>query len=282
MAEAQCVGDKMVDSGRAPSTINAVRAVVRGAFDLAVRRGDIETNPFRLVDTPTVKLPDLSIPTPEVAAAILVKSDADLDLGPALRFAAGTGARAGEVAAVRWPDVFLTGEHDGCDLGSDDTEPGVAHVHLRGTMGKVHGSLEVMPPKTRNGARAVPLNEATVRVLTAHRKRQTERRMKLGPAWRDEGWAFDDGKGGPVDPDAIARVWRKAREAAGFPEVRMHDLRHLWITYVAQESDIGDVSKLAGHGNPGFTLMRYSHPTKRSGKRVAEATGKALGDALGG
>lgn len=66
-----------------------------------------------------------------------------------------------------------------------------------------------------------------MRVLEVHKAAQSRRRLKIGRAWKDGGWAIDDGTGGPVDPDALGRAWRKAREAAGHEGVRLHDLRHL-------------------------------------------------------
>lgn len=45
-------------------------------------------------------------------------------------------------------------------------------------------------PKTSSGFRTVPLDDATVRALKAHRARQTKKRLKWGTAWVDTGRVF--------------------------------------------------------------------------------------------
>lgn len=93
--------------------------------------------------------------------------------------------RRGELCALRWSDTYLDGKHDNCPLDR------VAHLHIEGTMQRVEGELQTMPPKTRSGHRAVPLATSAVALLERQRGEQLRRRMKVGPAWMDADLIID-------------------------------------------------------------------------------------------
>jgi integrase len=76
------------------------------------------------------------------------------------------GLRRGELLGLRWQDV---------DLDDDKLE-------VVQTLQRVGGSLRLVPPKTEDSARTVPLPPPCVDALREHRKRQFTERSE---AWRD-------------------------------------------------------------------------------------------------
>jgi integrase len=54
--------------------------------------------------------------------------------------------------------------------------------------------------------------------------------------------------------------WKKAREAAGLPTLRFHDLRHAWCSHLISEGvTSAEVAKMAGHRDSGVTERIYFH-----------------------
>jgi integrase len=85
-----------------------------GALALAERRGWRKGNPARAVELPAQQVRDVEPPEPENLALLLKTIDElagrswpNVELAVAARLAASTGARAGEVCALRWQDVDL-------------------------------------------------------------------------------------------------------------------------------------------------------------------------------
>jgi integrase len=61
----------------------------------------------------------------------------------------------------------------------------------------------------------------------------------------------------------IMRVWTRLRNKAGLPHLRLHDCRHLYITWVLEGgASLFHAAQLAGHSNPVLTSQRYAHLSK--------------------
>ncbi len=72
----------------------------------------------------------------------------------------------------------------------------------------------------------------------------------------------------------LERPWRRLREAAGMPELRIHDLRHTFASIAVMNGvDLLMVGKILGHSNY-QTTMRYAH--------LADAPVRAAADKVSG
>jgi len=81
----------------------------------------------------------------------------------------------------------------------------------------------------------------------------------------------------------LERPWRRLREAAGMPELRIHDLRHTFASIAVMNGvDLLMVGKILGHSNY-QTTMRYAHladaPVRAAADKVA---GLMAGAVMGG
>ena len=65
--------------------------------------------------------------------------------------------------------------------------------------------------------------------LRQHKARQTEDRLRIGPAWEGDAWdglVFTDEAGCPLSAYHVGRRFKKLLALAGLPAMRYHDLRH--------------------------------------------------------
>ncbi len=154
------------------SSVRRVHVVVRRALAQAKRWGWISQNPA--ADASPGKLPRREIVPPDVEATVrlidLAEAE-DPDFGVFLRLTATTGARRGELCALRWSDVDLRG--------------GTVTIS-RALVDSADGGYVEKDTKT-HAARRIALDAAMVKVLRAHQRRQAERALACGvraPAMR--------------------------------------------------------------------------------------------------
>ncbi len=120
-------------------------------------------------------------------------------------------------------------------------------------------------PKSDSGHRSVELDPATVKVLREHRRTQAERRLAVGPGWRDpDGLLFTEVDGSVLRPGRLSELWRILVSAkapgAEVPVIRLHDLRHSHATQLLAAGVRPDiVAKRLGHSSVVFTLSTYAH-----------------------
>jgi integrase len=262
---------------------------LRVALRVAQRYGEIDTNPCAGVRVPTA--PDGEKPprilTPEEAAAIVAAAEADdARLGrsfaaPFCALAFGAGLRMGELLALAWGA-------DGLDL-----DAGV--VHVRRSLDRVRdtaGSYAIVPPKSRESRRDVPLAPEDVARLRRHRLasgRPTDGALvfagpegeSLSPvpayrAWKRSCWqarVFTIALPAEV---AAATTWSGFRRAclrADVPDLlpRPHDCRHAFATHLlAAGLTAHAVAALLGHADAGLVERRYGHPLPDELARAGE------------
>jgi hypothetical protein len=168
-----------------------------------------------------------------------------------------TGARRGELAALRWNDL------DGDRLTIDSS---VAIIRFGDRVTKTEPVLRDDPTKTGN-RRSVTLDPTTLSMLASLRAE----REPWGP------WILAVGER-PVNPERITAWWRRAASDAGLdPKWRLHDLRH-WsaTTAIAAGHDIRTVANRLGHANPAMTLRVYAHAIQSADVGVAVTFAESL------
>jgi len=146
--------------------------------------------------------------------------------------AAYTGARRGELLALRWSQVDVRERT----------------VTLKASTDVIDGERVTDTPKSGR-SRTIGIDPQTVTVLLEHRLRQNEQQARLGAAWQDGGdYVFTREDGRQLYPDTVTQLMsRSVRDynqpcKAGrrgsprktltppliqLPPARLHDLRHL-------------------------------------------------------
>lgn len=133
------------------------------------------------------------------------------------------------------------------------------------------GAREASTPKTDTGRRSIALHPETVAALKAHRRRQAEEKIALGPAYQDSDLVFCREDGTSAWPRTFSRGFEKHVTAAGVPSLPLKNLRPTHATLalaagvhpkVVQErldtSSFGEPRRLSGL--PAIATKRFSPP----------------------
>jgi len=252
----QCCQTKL-----SPRMVQSIHAVLRNALEAAVREELIPRNVAKLVRVPAPRYKvNRGLTVPQARATL--KAAAAHRLAALYVLALYLGLRRGEMLGLRWQDVDL-----------DE-----AKLEVVQTLQRVGGSLRLVPPKTEDSARTVPLPPPCVAALREHKKRQFTERTDTGPDWADRGLIFPSRRGTPMEPDNLRRSWSAIRAAAGLGATRFHDLRHTCVTLLL---DLGTpphvVREIVGHSDIEVTMTIYAHVSLDEKRKALGKLGEALG-----
>ena len=74
----------------------------------------------------------------------------------------------------------------------------------------------------------------------------------------------------------VHKVWRRLRAQAGLPQLRLHDLRHQYASFLVNNGrSLYEVQQILGHSSPTVT-QRYAHLSTRSLQDAAESATSRL------
>jgi integrase len=246
------------------ATILKVHLVARAALDRAVRWGWLDRNPATNAEPPPVRSPMIRPPSPEELARLLAVAEQDDPLfALVLRVAAATGARRGELCALRWTDL--------------DFEAGTLTIE-RGVIVVGGGVLE-RPTKTHN-RRTLALDDTTLDLLEKHRDREATTAATCGAVLASDAFVFSRRPGGtqPLRPDNCTSSFEKLLRLTGLSGFSLKDAtRHLAATrLVAAGVDIRTVAGRLGHARASTTLDIYSHWLPGRDRDAAAILGQLL------
>jgi integrase len=197
-------------------------------------------------------------PTDEQVQA-LVKHVAGTDLAPIVAVCAGTGARIGEVLAMRWDDV-----------GLDAGEWRVSRTVTRNLEGSA-----VIGDRTKTGeSRVVPLRADVVKALRAQSKKVKTAQLRSAH-WQDLGLVFPSSIGTVQDPHNVRRALKPHLTAIGFPG-SFHSLRHWFASFAVTVASDVQVAKMLGHARTSTTSDIYAHLRHSDAARITDAVGERL------
>jgi integrase len=250
----------------APATIRRVHGIIRRALAQGVRWGWIVHNPAVDASPPRVPMKELKPPDPgQVVQLFHLAQESDPELATFIMLAASSGARRGELLALRWSDLDI-------DRGTLSVERGIVMVD---------GKLIEQGTKTHQ-SRRISLDAGTASALEEHRERMIDRARVAGSVLAADSFVFSHpGDGSSAwHPDSTSRAFRKISRQAGVTGIRLHDLRHYVATrLLASGVDVRTVAGRLGHRNPSTTLNVYSHFVPEADQEAAEALGRIFEDA---
>jgi len=185
--------------------------------------------------------------------------------GPIWLVALHTGMRRGELLGLRWQDVNL--------------DAGVLYVRQALSVVATDDGpkLTFGEPKTQSGRRTIALDPTCVATLREHRARQIERRLALGPQWREGDLVFTNEIGGPVDPMNLYHRFIALAAKAGVPRIPLHGLRHTHATLLMKHGvNPKVVAERLGHADITLTLSTYSHVLPQMQQQAADVFAEVI------
>ena len=222
-------------------------AVLSKALKHAVEIDElISTNPATRVSKPRGKSKQVE-PFSVLEATRFLEATKTHRLHPFFRLAFYSGARKGELLALRWSD-----------LDSTQNTISISKNRIR-----ITGSyFEQDSTKGGEGRRIVTLDSGTLETLRLLRKIQMEQRLQAGGLWVEGGYIFTDELGLPLSYDLPSRTFQKICKELGLPSQRFHDCRHFHATQLLRSGlPLHVVARRLGHRDPMVTASIYAHVT---------------------
>lgn len=232
------------DKPLSPKSVKHAFDLLRSALRWALRHDLVGRNVCDAIDAPAVPRSNARAIDEEEAARFLAAAD-ETRWGPFFRLALGTGARRGELLALRWSDVKTP------DIGSPSILIRRAVVEVRG-----EGLVEKTTKTGRE--RSLPIGSLASEALERQRVQQAEER-RAAESYSNSGHVFQKPLGGAIPPFLATEAFRSIRGRAKV-KATLHDLRHTAASWMLSAGvNVAAVSKILGHSTPSTTLAIYAH-----------------------
>lgn len=226
------------------SSMRHIGIVLSICLKTAVRHKHLKQNPMSDVRLPKghkKKVPALSFEELERVEEVLLKSDPLTS--SLIRLSRDSGARKGELLALRWSDIDFENNLISISKTAYD-RPGVRYENA---------------PKSKNSARKVELTANQLMPLKVWRKRQSEQRLKAGSYWVDLDYVFTNGRGERISGGYPYALWIKVCDRAGIARVPLHSLRHSHITTLLRAGRPAHIVARRVGDLPTTILETYAH-----------------------
>lgn len=254
--------------GLSPASITRQRAILHNILDLAVKEGIVPRNVAEHCMTIKLEREETKTLSPEDITNLLnvAKDIYERDKGKGNKFyqiyhivliALATGARRGEILALRWSNI---------DLEKNT-------IAIKENLVEVKGGILIETPKTKTSRRVIAIDPKVLEQLDE--LREVNRILYEKKFDSDEpGYVFYTRYGNPITPSNMSRAWRDLIAETGMEGIRFHDLRHTHATLlVASGTNIKTVSSRIGHNDTRITLDLYSHALPEKDREAAEKSG---------
>lgn len=244
-----------------PQTVTLIGAVLKKAIKYAVDvEGLISVNPVNRVPLPKGKG---SIPAPWSIQElnIFLEVARSHRLFFFFRLSAFTGARRGELLALKWSDF----DGSAVTISKNRITAGREVIEQNSTKGGT------------NGQRRVPLDKETIELFNVHRVNQLKERMALGEFWQDTGYVFVQENGLPLYPHTPSDLFKKLLDKAGLRPTRLHDQRHLHATELLRLGEpLHVVANRLGHRDAMVTATIYAHVSDQQAETASSTFANAV------
>lgn len=225
------------------------------ALKLAVLWNWLPDNPADRVVKPSYQAERKEVWTQEDLSRFLEATEGHW-LQPLWVVGISTGARIGELLALRWDNVDLLS--------------GV--LSIRRSVQRIHREWVETTCKTKAGQRSITLPGEAVEALRRQRVIQARLRLKAGSQWQDQGLVFSGEKGQPMHQSVVQHAIKRTCQKIGVKPLSPHGLRHLHASLLlAKGLPITAVSQRLGHANAAITMAVYAHALKSHDDEAARA-----------
>jgi len=229
---------------------NAVKSLCSTIFTKAIAWGIITDNPAAGIEKNTEHSRERYLSAEELDRLLTEleqRRERRPDSVDAIHLLVLTGARRAEVLTMLWRDIDLA-----------------AAVWTKPSRSTKTGKRSGQP-------HWVPLSPEAVAVL---QRRQKERDTGGKVVHLRGDLPVFRGYGSKSHTNRLERDWRAIRAAAGLNDLRLHDLRHSFASFLVSAGEgLPVVGKLLGHTTPQMT-QRYAHAHDLAQRRAVDAIGR--------
>jgi integrase len=227
-----------------------------------VKWDGLDSNPAENASPPGLTRTSAVAPdTAAVQKLVRAAEEIDTTLATAIALAAITGARRGELCALRWSDVKWTRNV----------------LRIERSLTVIKRELTEGPTKTR-ARRDIAIDEALRSLLEHRRAEQDTLARTAGVSLTPDPYILSRSADGstPCLPDGLTGGYRRLANRLGTGG-HFHGLRHWCATAaIASGADVRTVSERLGHADPSITLKVYSHALEARDRELACLLGQAV------
>jgi integrase len=258
-----------------PRTVHHVHTVFGACLKSAVKKKLITSNPVADAEAPSAGESDHGMALDEGQLRTLLEGFRPSPLFPIVAVLAFTGARRGEVLALRWSDL--------------DVEKKTLRIE-RAVEQTSKFELAIKGPKTERGKRTITIDDDLVALLCSEREKL--QRLQAGVPdgvqvdlslvkLPDEALMFPNPTAAHGDitltnlrtPGNVTKEFLRRAALLGFPDLRLHDLRGTHETLLLDAGvPVHVVAARCGH-DPAVLLRSYAKHSKKADTSAAAIIG---------
>ena len=239
-----------------PASIRRYLTVVQSIFKLAVKQNIIQSSPAKaeLLEIPRVVAPKIEIFTKQEAAEMLSYLELeDLQFQVFIQLAIMTGARRGELTALKFSDI---------DYVNNKVTIERAAVKLKGQ------PTQIKPPKDYE-VRTLAVNPYCIDLVKLLRVQKDKQAEALGNQWNEHDWLFTQDNGEIMNPQTPTKQFSKFLARNHLKHRKLHSLRHTSATLLLYGGvNIKQVQERLGHGDI-TTTNKYLHYISEADEQAA-------------
>lgn len=242
--------------GLSGTSVLYVHSVLRKALNTALKRRMLKENILDFVDSPRKDRYKSSFIGAEQMRELL-SACYDTELYVPLLLMLAFGLRRGETLGITWAD---------CDFKN-----GILNINR--TVTYYNGKLEFSSPKTSTSRRSL--------LMPLYLSLELRRWKVVQPPNCEYNLICTKKDGSALTPNRFQKLFKKALNKAGLPDVRIHDLRHSYATLML-ENNINPkiVCEILGHSSVDVTLDIYSHALTNMQRPAADVINGVLSSQL--
>lgn len=235
-------------------TLRHVAGLLQVALNEAFRLDLVAVNPMLKVKLPSVEQTRARSFTPEQVRALrdICRGDWTFAL---IELALATGARRGEMLALKWSDVDWAAKSINIAQSLEQTAAG---LRLKAT---------------KNGKeRRCSLPQSAIVALRFQREQQAEHKRLFGEDYKGSDLVFAGPYGDYLKPDLVSQVVIRRMRKSGIKSGSFHSLRHTHASNLLSRGvPLPAVSARLGHADVNITAKVYSHALPDDDRRAADA-----------
>lgn len=262
-------GDTLSGKPASGTYLHQLHRTLSLLFDDLVTDGIIYKNPCNDMETPQNDTDERRALKSDRMRTFVGELDVENEADAAYFIAITMGLRRGEVCALSWGDVDF-----------DTRVISVTHNYDH--------FLNLKKTKTKAGFRRLPMPEFVSQALLKHKIAQKKWLDQYSRATGEEYKQTDetpvilDRRTRRVNPDNLGAWWRRDRKSFGLDGWCLHELRHSYLSMLAEEGVHPKVmQELAGHASSKTTMDIYTHVNmdiKRAAAEVAADVFSRIGE----
>lgn len=245
------------------ATVRRYLTVLQSILKQAVKLGVIPESPAKAerLTMPKAQQQKIQIFTPKEASEMIeCLEQEDLQFQVFIQLAIITGARRGELVALKFSDVNY-------DTGSLTIERAAVKVSNK--------PVEIRPPKDYE-TRSVTIDKNCVELIKALKEEKDCDAKRLGSLWCGGDWIFTQWNGEMMNPQTPTKQFSKFLEKHNLQHRKLHSLRHTSATLMLYGGvSIKQVQRRLGHGDI-ETTNKYLHVLEEADKTATDVLRKMI------